>query len=121
MASFRSFSVACIRTMYFVVGFAVLPIVGFVSRSLLLTSGVGDGSSLLANSLPFGLQIQEPCISSIHFCYQSLVDWTWYLHIYMIYSGWVSVMVCVINVEDICVAAAGRHPHGRLKGYPKGN
>ena len=58
---------------------AVLPIVGFVSRFLLLTSGVGDGSGFLANFLPFGLQIEEPYLRSMFVI--NRVDWTWHLHI----------------------------------------
>ena len=60
-------------------GFAVLPFVGFSSRFLLLTKRVRDGSGLLANSLPFGLHIEEPHLRSIFVI--NLVDWTWYLHV----------------------------------------
>ena len=74
---FRSFGFACICTLlrrYFVFGFAVLRFfVGFVASCfLLLTSGVGGGSCLLANSVltpPLGYKLKNQ--SSIHFCYQS--------------------------------------------------
>ena len=49
----------------FRIGFAVLPFfVDFVSHYLFLTSSVGDGSGLTANSLTFGLRIEEPYLRS---------------------------------------------------------
>ena len=75
------------------VGFAVLPFVDFVSHCLFLTSSVGDGSGLIANSLTFGLRIEEPYLRSIF-----ILNWIKYgICIIYYYSGWASVMVFVIK------------------------
>ena len=74
------------------VGFAVLPFVDFVSNCLSFTSSVGDGSGLIANSLTFGLRIEEPYLRSIF-----VLNWIKYGICIYDYSGWASVMVFVIK------------------------
>ena len=78
--------------MSFFFGFAVLPFVDFMSHCLLLPSSVGDGSGLIANSLTFGLRIEEPYLRSIF-----VLNWIKYGICIYDYSGWASVMVLVIK------------------------
>ena len=69
--------------LHFFVGFAVLPFVNFVSHCLFLTSSVGDGSGLIANSLTFGPRVEEPYLRSIF-----ISNLIWYgICIYMIIQG----------------------------------
>ena len=65
-----------------------------MSHCLLLTSSVGDGSGLSANSLTFGSRIEESYLRSFFTFQIGLGMVSAYIHDY---SGWASVIVRVIN------------------------
>ena len=84
---------------HFFVGFLLffLSFVDFVSHYLFLTSNsVGDGSGLIANSLTFGLRIEEPYLRSIF-----VLNWIKYGICIYDYSGWASVIVMVFVIKPL--------------------